>query len=112
MVKKLKKNKFRRPDSRPILVGSYIFTLLESMGGSRERSRLDSLWKNWEQVAGEEIASLTTPLGHHGATLLLGAEDAMAIQEGRMMSEEILARVNGFLKTQYFTQLKISLKEE
>ena len=96
-----------------------IFRLLESMGGTPERAGLQSLWDNWEKVLGPELAALAMPLGHHGdgkgapeggrTALLLGAEDAMLLQELRFRGEEILERVNGFLGQAYFCEVRVSL---
>ena len=91
--------------------------LLQSMGGTPERAGLQSLWDNWEKVLGPELAALAQPLGHHGdrkgaagrVALLLGAEDAMLLQELRFRGEEILERVNGFLGQAYFCEVKVSL---
>lgn len=91
--------------------------LLESMGGTPERACLQGLWDNWEKVLGPELAAIAQPLGHHGdgkgaggrAALLLGAEDAMLLQELRFRGEEILERVNGFLGQAYFCEVKVSL---
>ena len=93
--------------------------LLQSMGGTRERAGLQSLWDNWEKVLGPELAAIAQPLGHHGdgkgasaagkPALLLGAEDAMLLQELRFRGEEILERVNGFLGQAYFCEVKVSL---
>ena len=93
--------------------------LLQSMGGTRERAGLQSLWDNWEKVLGPELAALAQPLGHHGdgkgapaggrAALLLGAEDAMLLQELRFRGQEILEKVNGFLGQAYFCEVKVSL---
>lgn len=96
-----------------------LLALLERMGGAPERAGLQSLWDNWEMVLGPELAALAQPLGHHGdgkgasgggrAALLLGAEDAMLLQELRFRGEEILERVNGFLGQAYFCEVKVSL---
>lgn len=96
-----------------------LLALLESMGGTRERAGLQSLWGHWEQVLGPELAALAQPLGYHAAgkeapapgrvTLLLGAEDAMLLQELRFRGEEILERVNDFLGRVYFCEVKVSL---
>ena len=93
--------------------------LLQSMGGTRERAGLQSLWDNWEKVLGPELAAIAQPLGHHGdgkgapagarPALLLGAEDAMLLQELRFRGQEILERVNGFLGQAYFCEVKVSL---
>lgn len=112
MVKK--KNKrlkaIRRKSSSPILVGESIFSLLEAMGGSRERSNFAELWENWRDAAGEELAELAAPLGYDGHTLILCSEDGMAIQEARMRGEEFLECANTYLRTEYFEKLKIVLK--
>lgn len=99
----------KRPDSEPVSVGEFIFTLLETMGGSRERARLNELWTNWAEVLGEDLAALASPMGYHGTVLLIGADDAMAIQELSLQAEEILERVNGFLKKEYFVKIKFQL---
>lgn len=93
--------------------------LLQSMGGTPERAGLQSLWDNWEMVLGPELAAIAQPLGHHGdgkgasaggrPALLLGAEDAMLLQELRFRGEEVLERVNGFLGQAYFCEVKVSL---
>lgn len=95
--------------------------LLASMGGTPERAGLQRLWDNWETALGAELAALAMPLGHHagrpsaraggkeGATLLLGAEDAMLMQELRFRGDEILARVNAFLGQPYFSAVQVSL---
>lgn len=112
MVKK--KNKrlktIRRKSSSPMLVGESIFRLLEAMGGNRERSRFADLWENWRDVVGEELAELAGPLGYDGHTLILRAEDGMAIQEARMRGEEFLECANSYLRKTYFDKLKIDLK--
>lgn len=98
-----------------------LLALLASMGGTPERAGLQRLWDNWEKVLGPELAGMAQPLGHHaargagqagaghGVTLLLGAEDAMLLQELRFRGGEILERVNGFLGHAYFCEVKVSL---
>lgn len=98
-----------------------LLSLLERMGGTPERAGLQRLWDNWETALGAELAGLAQPLGHHagrkpgtasagqGVTLLVGAEDAMLLQELRFRSAEILERVNGFLGMAYFCEVKVSL---
>lgn len=98
-----------------------LLALLESMGGTPERAGLQRLWDNWETALGAELASMAQPLGHHtgpkgsakqaarGVTLLLGAADAMLLQELRFRGDEILERVNSFLGRAYFCEVKVSL---
>ncbi|MDL2207517.1 DUF721 domain-containing protein, partial [Desulfovibrio sp. OttesenSCG-928-M16] len=54
--------------------------LFISLGGA-DQARLVELWRHWEMVMGEMLAPLGRPLGHKDATLFIGAEDAMAMQE-------------------------------
>ena len=106
-------------------VGEGLRALLAAMGGTPGRAGLQKLWDNWEAALGAELAELARPLGHHagrqkadggelgamghGAVLLLGAEDAMLLQELRFRGEEILDKVNGFLGHAYFSEVQVSL---
>ena len=105
-------------------LGEGLRALLAAMGGTPGRAGLQNLWDNWEAALGEELAELARPLGHHevhqreesgsqasagGAVLLLGAEDAMLLQELRFRGEEILARVNGYLGQVYFSEVQVQL---
>lgn len=102
-------------------LGEALHALLASMGGTPERAGLQRLWDNWETALGADLAALAMPLGHHagrpsarsgdpeGATLLLGAEDAMLLQELRFRGDEILARINAFLGRPYFSAVQVSL---
>ena len=109
MVKKSGKKKIERRSSSPAPVGDAILILLKSMGGSRERSKFSGLWEDWDSAVGEELASVARPAGHRGRALLLGAEDAMAMQEIQARSEEILERVNAYLGEDYFLKVKAGL---
>ena len=97
-------------------LGEALRALLASRGGTPERAGLQRLWDNWETALGDELAALAMPLGHRagrppeaGATLLLGAEDAMLMQELRFRGDEILARVNAYLGQPYFCRVQVSL---
>lgn len=106
-------------------LGEGLRALLAAMGGTPARAGLQKLWDNWEAALGPELAGLARPLGHHegrqkpdeagpgakgqGAVLLLGAVDAMLLQELRFRAAEILARVNGFLGQAYFSEVRLSL---
>lgn len=83
--------------------------LLECMGARREQALLHSLWQNWAAALGPGLAPLALPLGHRGQTLLIGAEDAMILQELQLQGPEILAAVNAFLHSDYFTDVRVSL---
>lgn len=102
-------------------LGEALAALLKAMGGTPERAGLQDLWDNWETALGAELAALAMPLGQRagrpssragereGAILLLGAEDAMLMQELRFRGDEILARVNAFLGHPHFSGVQVSL---
>lgn len=104
MVKQRKR--WRLASRSPRRIGNQVYELLGSMGGAPERFRLFSLWAEWENVVGAELARIAVPAGSHGHTLLLAAQDAMQIQELRFQSCDILERVNSFLGSGYFTSLR------
>lgn len=99
----------KREKSAPTPIGESIYSLLERMGGRRERGGLAFVWQNWAKVVGQEIAELGTPMGHKGSTLLIAAEDSIRMQELSMLTEEILDKINGQLATIYFNKIKIVL---
>lgn len=99
----------RRKNSGPAQAGDVLSALLASLGGGPERARLSLLWQNWEPVMGPELAPLALPLGRHKDILLIGAEDAMLMQELHLMSGEILERVNAFMESPFFSSIKVSL---
>ena len=71
--------------------------------------RLARLWQHWSMVMGPELAPLAWPLGERKGVLLVGGEDAMAMQELVMMRDEILERVNAFMDEGFFTEVHVSL---
>ena len=105
--------------------GAEIWRLLLERLGGQEQGKLVSLWKNWDQIMGEEVTALGRPLGHKkhagcsagdGAkdwakdrTLNIGADDSMALQELSLRSPEILERANAALGSEFFTEVKVSL---
>ncbi len=82
--------------------------VLEKLGGD-EVGRLFQLWRNWKMVMGPELAPLAVPLGHRDATLLVGAEDNLALQELSFQTPEILERVNAFMDTPFFRRVELHL---
>ncbi|MDR0828357.1 MAG: DUF721 domain-containing protein [Desulfovibrio sp.] len=76
------------------------------------QGRLKELWRHWDLVAGAEIARLGRPLGQQDKTLLLGVEDAMALQELSMQRDEILERTNAFMNENFFLDLKVRLRQD
>lgn len=100
---------FDRPPPTARGVGELLPDVLAGMGGDPLRMRLVQLWRHWEMVLGPELAPLARPLGHHKDTLLIGAEDAMLMQELHLQSGEILERVNAFMEGPFFAAVKVSL---
>lgn len=85
--------------------------LLERLGG-QEQGRLVSLWKNWDQIMGIDVAALGRPLGHKDEVLHIGAENSMALQELSLLAPEILERANaalGSASSEPFTEVRVSL---
>jgi len=105
--------------------GAEAWQLLLCRLGGQEQGRLISLWKNWDQIMGGEIAALCRPLGHKEHTggqaedqagyrvLHIGADDSMALQELSLRGPEILERANAALSSkndgEFFTEVKVSL---
>ncbi len=83
--------------------------VLRGLGSSPDQARLSLLWRHWEIVMGAELAPLARPLGHRDAILLVGADDAMSLQELHLQSDEILERVNAFMEKPFFRSVKVSL---
>ena len=110
MVKRRKK--FRKGTVAPVSVGALLPQLLQRMGGSPLRAKLANLWRQWADVLGEELAALAVPLGAKDDLLLLGAEDAMLLQELHFLAEDILERVNAFLEQDAFHHVRVSLSSE
>lgn len=91
-------------------MGELLPDVLAGLGGDPLRLRLVQLWRHWDMVLGPELAPLARPLGHHKDTLLIGAEDAMLMQELHLQSGEILERVNAFMEGAFFASVKVSLR--
>lgn len=110
MVKKytFAKKKIIRCTS-PTIVGNTVYELLEKMGGRREDSLIAALWEHWDEAIGEDFAWIS-PKGHKDNILILFAEDSMEIQELSFLSTAILAKINAWLKVEYFSDLKIDLR--
>lgn len=109
MVKEMAKVKRadKRRFSQPERIADGIMAMLERLGG--QRNLLDCLWRDWSQTLGDELADIVSPMGHSGATLLVGVDDAMLLQEMQMRSDEILERVNLYLKKDFFEKVKINI---
>ena len=81
----------------PARTGSVLEKVFISLGASPEQAKLSRLWRSWDAVLGPDLAPLARPLGHHDDKLLIGAEDAVLLQELYYMGPEIVRRVNEFL---------------
>lgn len=93
----------------PARTGSVLEKVFISLGASPEQAKLSRLWRSWDAVLGPDLAPLARPLGHHDDRLLIGAEDAVLLQELYYMGPEIVRRVNEFLQEDFFTAVKVSL---
>ena len=93
----------------PARTGSVLEKVFISLGASPEQAKLSRLWRSWDAVLGPDLAPLARPLGHHDDKLLIGAEDAVLLQEFYYMGPEIVRRVNEFLQEDFFTAVKVSL---
>ena len=71
--------------------------------------RLAEIWSSWSTVVGTDIADLAKPLGRNKATLLLGAEDPMVMQEMHFHAPTILRAVNAALGEKVFDKVRLDL---
>jgi len=71
--------------------------------------RLAMLWRRWREVLGPDVAPWARPLGHRRESLLVGVEDAVAMQESHYDAPEILQRINAFLGQHYFDKVQFDL---
>ena len=85
--------------------------LLFARLGGGPQSRLVALWKNWDRIMGEDIASIGYPLGHKDRALTIGADDSMAMQELSLMAEDILERANEAMGEGYFDKVTVTLMQ-
>lgn len=86
-----------------------ITRLLAAMGGDPQKAKFASLWQSWSDILGEDLASMAFPLGTDKNRLLVGAEDALAMQEIQFQKDEIREKVNNWLGNEYFEDVRISL---
>ena len=103
----------RRKASEPVAACEILAKVMQRLGMSADegwlRERLRQLWINWNMVMGPDLADMAHPLGRHGSVLLLGAEDALLVQELHFQSGEILERVNAFMEKAVFDSVKVEL---
>lgn len=96
----------RKPRTTPI--ASALRRFFNDQNGA-DNFALARLWEQWDVLFGPDITDLISPLGHSRDTLLLGAEDAIVIQEFTYFSDQILAKVNDFLGKPVFNHVHIEL---
>lgn len=106
-----KKRKFRPSLPEPIAVSNLIFEVLASMGGQAPMARLSSLWQNWEQAMGKDLAALATPIGTQGRILIMGCSNSMQMQEAQYYGEDIRSSANGFIGSEWFENVRFSLHQ-
>ncbi len=71
--------------------------------------KLVSLWRNWVRIVGPEVGELAWPLKHAKTTLILGCEDALAMQEASYYVDWILQEANAFLECNCFRKVQFEL---
>ena len=90
-----------------------IKSTLESLLGDKDHANfqqdLVQLWRRWPEIIGTETAQLVKPLGHRQTTLILGAQDAVTLQEASFAQEEILEEIAAFFGRQPFDKVKFEL---
>lgn len=79
-------------------------SLVERRGDPTIEKRL-SLWSHWDSLMGSPIVDLGFPIETKGKTIIMGAENSMAMQELSMLAPTILHRVNEFLGEKMFTKV-------
>ncbi len=71
--------------------------------------QIASLWTNWKEVVGEDLADLAKPLGKRKKTLILAAADGIVMQEISFYQNYILDQIESFLGWQPFDKVKFEL---
>jgi hypothetical protein len=79
--------------------------------GRPQQGRLNMLWRQWDELLGEDIALLGRPLGQKDGVLCIGADDAAALQELALRGEEILETVNAFMQEDVFHAVSARLTQ-
>ena len=65
--------------------------------------------RRWKEIVGPVMAELVRPLGHRRRELLLGADDAVAMQEMVFAAPELLSRINAALGHDAFDRVRFDL---
>lgn len=86
-----------------------LLAFLKALGGDPVKARLASIWREWQDILGEELGELAKPLGADKKQLLIGVEDALVMQEIQYRKQEILDKVNLRLGEEYFEKVRASI---
>ena len=100
----------RKKLKRVLSAAEALALFLKARNGEHQAA-LIALWDHWEMVLGPDLSGLVFPLGHKDGELLLGADDGAAAQEAHLQSYEILERVNAFMDTEFFSGVRVSLRQ-
>ena len=107
-MSKFKKRRYVRRSRKLRSAGDAIGDLIDRHGGGNVRKRME-LWANWEQIMGPGVASLGSPLDVKGKTLIVGADNNMALQELNMQAPYIVERANAYLEEKTFSRVTFTL---
>lgn len=82
--------------------------MVERKGDPSIEKRLQ-LWSQWDTIMGSPVIDLGFPIETKGKSIIMGAENALAMQELSMLSPTILNRVNSFLgETNAYTRVVLT----
>lgn len=70
------------------------------------------LWKEWNNVIEESIATYIYPIGTKKRTLLVGTRDSSSFQEIHYYKQILIDSINTFLKQDYFTDVLVQYNTE
>lgn len=93
-------------------IGRTLPRFLRNSLGADLPFRLVLLWRHWDEIVGDDAASLGRPLGRRKTTLRIGVEDVMAMQELTFHAPAILEAVHGFLEEPVFETVQGELLGE
>ncbi|MDR2123945.1 MAG: DUF721 domain-containing protein [Desulfovibrio sp.] len=100
----------RRREGKVCHVSEALEALFACLGRPRQ-GRLNMLWRQWDELLGEDLALLGRPLGQKDGVLCIGADDAAALQELALRGDEILEKVNAFMQEDFFREVSARLTQ-
>jgi predicted nucleic acid-binding Zn ribbon protein len=98
----------RQREGKICHVSEAVEALFARLGRPRQ-GRLNMLWRQWDELMGEDLALLGRPLGQKDGVLRIGADDAAALQELALRGEEILEKANAFMQEDVFREVSARL---